>query len=224
MKRRNRPLALVGLFFTLVFFTGCFQYSQKITLRSDGSGSLSISYSVPKGKLLELNDPRFPTQPFEIREVIRKNYTSEVVHLDTLFVDSRSDLVRVYARFSFRHLQDLNRLPRFRNEEYKFSLHEKDAVFNQIIHLSQRDWIEASTLYETGIKLAFRSELSRKIKLRFAVEMPFPIDSTNALYQTGKRTAVWRFRLSDLLARGTTHLAAVCAQSGRGNVPKYHRK
>jgi hypothetical protein len=102
-------------------------------------------------------------------------------------------------------LSDLNQLPRFRNEEYDFSGGKGNAVFDQIIHLSKKDWLEASTLYETGIKLAFRSELSRRVKLRFAVKMPFPIDSTNALYVMGKRTAVWRFRLSELLERGTTH-------------------
>ncbi len=215
MKRHLHRVHLAGLLLAVIFLTGCFQYSQEISLNPDGTGKLKISYSVPKGKLLELNDPRFPTQAFEIRQIIRKNYTSDRVTLDTLWVDRRSDFVRVYAQFSFQSLNDLNQLPRFRNEEYAFSRRNRDASFEQTIHFSQKDWIEASTLYETGIKLAFRPELSRRVKLRFAVKMPFPIDSTNASYLLGKRTAVWRLRLSDLLARETVHLRAVCRKSGK---------
>ncbi len=220
MKRHWHHVRLAGVFLAVIFLTGCFQYSQEITLNSDGSGKLKISYSVPKGKLLELNDPRFPTQPYDIRQIMRKNYTSDEVHLDTLWEDRRSDFVRVYAQFSFHALGDLNQLPRFKNEDYDFSVKGNSATFEQTIHFSRKDWIEASTLYETGIKLAFQPELSRQVKLRFAVQMPFPIDSSNASYLLGQRTAVWRFRLSDLLANETVHLRAVCRNRNEGSFRK----
>jgi len=208
LKQPIRRLGLIFIVLSLGLFTGCFDYSQRIVLHSDGSGTLEVRYRAPINKLLEVGDPRFPTQPYEIRRIIQKNYTSDAVHLDSLRIDKRSHSIRVFVKLSFRNLSDLNALRQFKNQEYRLVNGKNRFGYEQIIHITSKDWIQGSTLFDSGIRLAFKRDMTRKIKVRFEVQVPSPIDSTNASYQIGPHRAVWHFRLSELLTMGTTHLRA----------------
>ncbi|GBD95056.1 hypothetical protein BMS3Abin05_02676 [bacterium BMS3Abin05] len=215
MKRSFHRFGLIFLTLLTFVLTGCFEYSQKIVLNSDGSGELEIRYRVPVSRLLEVSDPKFPTQRYEIQHMIRKNYTSQGVRLNDLQIDKRSHSVRVYANFSFKHISILNTLPQFRNEEFGFSKDKNEIRFNQAIHLSEKDWLQSSTLFETGIKFAFKKDITRKVKIRFEVQTPYPIESTNASYEIGDRRAVWHFRLSEILKNGTTQMEIVMKKKGK---------
>ncbi|NOY78603.1 MAG: hypothetical protein GXO76_12110 [Calditrichaeota bacterium] len=208
MKQPIRRLGLIVLALSLGLLTGCFDYSQRIVLYPDGSGTLDVQYRAPINKLLEVGDPRFPTQPYEIQRIIQKNYTSRTVHLDSLRIDRRSHSIRVFARFSFQNISDLNALRQFKNQEYRLINNGNQLTYEQIVHMTSKDWIQGSTLFDSGIRLAFKRDMTQKIKVRFEVQMPSPIDSTNASYQIAPRRAVWHFRLSELLKKGTTHLKA----------------
>ncbi len=215
MKQPIRRFGLILMVLSLELATGCFEYSQKIILHSDGSGTMEIQYRAPTNKVLEVGDPRFPTQPYEIRRIIQKNYTSDTVHLDSLRIDKRSHSIKVFAILSFRNLSDLDALRQFKNQEYLLLHKNNRFAYDQIIHMSSQDWIQAGTLFDSGIRLAFKKDMTRKIKLRFELQMPLAIDSTNALYQIGNHRAVWHFRLSELLKNSTTHLIATAKQRGK---------
>ncbi len=219
MKQPTRPLGLILLMLSLGFLTGCFDYSQKIVLHSDGSGTLEIQYRAPTNKLLEVGDPRFPTQPYEIKRIIQKNYTSDAVHLDSLRIDRRSHSIRVFTRLSFKNVSNLNALRQFKNQEYRLDNEGHGFAYEQIIHMTSEDWIQGSTLFDSGIRLAFKKDLTRRIHLRFEVQLPSTIDSTNASYRIGPSRAVWHFRLSKLLAAGTTHLEAATERQRRHQKP-----
>ncbi len=215
MKPPIRRLGLILIVLSLGTLTGCFDYSQKIILHSDGSGTLEIHYRAPINKLLEVGDPRFPTQPFDIRRIIQRNYTSDAVHLDSLRIDKRSHSIRVFASLSFSNLSDLNSLRQFKNQEYRLVDKNKHFVYEQTIHVSPEDWIQGSTLFDSVIRLVFKKDMTRKIKVRFEVQMPSQIDSTNASYQIGAYRVVWNFRLSELLTAGTTYLQTTTGKQGK---------
>lgn len=219
MKQPIRRLGLILIVLSLGVLTGCFDYSQKIVLHSDGSGTLEIRYRASTNKLIEVGDPRFPTQPYEIRRIIQKNYSSDSVHLDSLRIDKRSHSIRVFASLSFQRLSDLNALRQFKNQEYRLLNKNKHFVYEQTIHISWEDWIQGSTLFDSGIRLAFKRDMTRKIKTRFEVQMPSQIDSTNASYQIGAYRAVWHFRLSELLTACTTHLITETRKQAKHSKP-----
>jgi LPXTG-motif cell wall-anchored protein len=176
MKRFVRWAAVLAL-----LLPGCLNYEQHTVISEDGSGTLSIHYSIAENVLSWMSDGNLSFTEDKVRE----QYSGEGVNIESLSISTEaSDSSRhVHAELEFDDIEKLSKLRGFKGMEFRW-LREGDQF--RLTH-------------KLGATNSSGDASLDAFMVRYSYEFPGDIIESNADSTYG-RTAYWMFRLSELNA------------------------
>jgi hypothetical protein len=160
---------------------GCLNYEQHTVLSEDGSGTLTIHYSIAENVLSWMSDGNLSFT----EEQVREQYSGEGVSIETIRISTEAaDSSRhVHAELQFDDIEKLSKLRGFKSMEFH--------------------WLREGDQFRFRHKLGAASSSGDAsldaFTVRYSYEFPGDILESNA-DSTAGRTAYWRFRLSELNA------------------------
>ncbi len=201
MPRALHVLTLLGL---SALLGGCVEYQQRIVLEPDGSGTVEVRLDAPKDVDWQMeNGLRVPKgREDEICAEIREKYSTPHVRVESCEVRLRDDRRRTRFTLSFDDLEDLSELDLLVGK-CRFELRRDDGLeVHRVIDLDgSADWDSVGTGFGKWVKERLDEDVFSKIRFRFEIVFPKRVKETNADWVRGKRTAVWRYTLADLVGR-----------------------
>lgn len=165
----------------VLFLPGCLNYEQHTVLSEDGSGKLTIHYSIAENVMSWLEDGNLAFTEDKVRE----QYSGEGVEIQALNVTTEAaDSSRhVRVELEFDDIEKLSALRGFKDMQFRW-LREGDQF--RLTHTLGA----ASSSGDASLD-AF--------SVRYSYEFPGDILESNA-DSTDGRTAFWKFQLSELNA------------------------
>ncbi|MDZ7374388.1 MAG: hypothetical protein ONB23_10515 [candidate division KSB1 bacterium] len=200
---------LSPIFLMSLALAGCVQYEEHVSLLPDGSGTIRVVLSGPASLSLGDDHPFAPETPEELAAELTKRYIREGVRLIEHDVREHDGVKTLDFTLEFRQLTDLNRAnPYF--GKWRFTTERRGAALHveRDLDWDSSAWNETESGFERWVKEELADRLLNKIRLRFEFTFPERVTETNAEWVRMGKTAVWSYRLSDLLGCGTTRLMA----------------
>ncbi|MGK9476605.1 hypothetical protein [Melioribacter sp. OK-6-Me] len=170
------------LFLLSTAFTGCLNYTQVTTIKTDGSGKMFIHYWM---KWTSQRDSIIVEQlGLFNQDSIRKEFTSEFNKLTSVatYRDFNDSTIHAQIEFEFTNLDSLNLTPIFRDSKLSIKdIDDKTKVFSQFIK---------------PIATGFGFE-SSNFSLTFIYYLPGEILSHNATEIT-RNKLTWKYSLNEI--------------------------
>ncbi len=164
------------VFTSLILLTGCIEYEQWTTIKSDSSGDMYIHYSMPLAA--DYDSSKISSfiyfNPDSLTRLISTDYT-EVIKIQVYLMPDSS--IHTSLGFKYNHLDSLNNLPLLKNAQ--ISLKEgpdKTLIFSQ--------YINSLPLFP-GLDV-------ENFKYKYTFHFPGKIIRHNASSQN-KNTLIWDF-------------------------------
>lgn len=182
-----KKLTLIVLYFLILSFSGCLNYTQDMIIYPDGSGQMKINYwmdfqsreNIPVIESIGIFNP----------DSIKKEFTSsftEVKYVETIS-DTTDSTLHAIIQLNFSHVDSLSKLKVF--SQYEFSL--KDGASGQKIY----------TQFIPPITTGFGIDGS-KYTVTYNIDFRGDIVTHNATNQKGKILS-WSYTLPEI-GRGKT--------------------
>ena len=200
----TRIIHLSLLLCSALVLNGCFDYQERIVLNKDASGTMDVDYWTMNDVNLENDGYSFPSKEDDIRREVENKYTSDRVKLLDFKVTDEKDSRHVQFKVAFDHVLDLNDVEQFQKNRIKFTEIAGKITFERSVFLNDGDSDsedEPDNWFGKLVLGVVKQGLSN-IRFRFEVDTPYAIDATNADSKPGKNSAVWKYRLSDVMGQG----------------------
>ncbi|HDL19389.1 MAG TPA: hypothetical protein ENH29_10065 [Bacteroidetes bacterium] len=192
-----RSLFHVFLLLGLLLLMGCFEYDEKIVMNVDGSGNLYIHYQAEQD--MKFETLYFPTDVYDIEYNIKNNYVVDGVTNTASEVLQKEDQTHVYMDYHFKSLAALGSSPRFKNEQFSYSVKNHLVTLQRFLYLDESKIDRTKLFFKTGIKSFFNKEILQEIHFRFQWVVPGEIVDTNATILMDKNHAIWIMTLAEIL-------------------------
>ncbi len=184
-------------------FCGCFEYEEELSLQANGTGTLRVFYRTHEDTEVNGDGYTLPKERDDIKREIEEKYTSDKVTLREFRVEESGGWQEVDFTVSFDKAVDLNSIRHFTNN--KIEITEKSRGRYRFFRTMEIDsnWDEdeeASFLEKMAVAFLENAVLD-KVKFRFTVNSQGEIEGHNADWLRDKKTAVWRFTLTDLVKK-----------------------
>lgn len=178
----KRKIFLFVLFSLLIFISGCLNYTQVTTIRTDGSGSMFIHYWM---KWSSQRDSSIVEQlGIFNKDSARKEFASEFSSIKNVEVykDFKDSTIHAKVDFTFNSLDSLNSTPAFRNSQLSIKDGPKNTkIFSQFV-----------PPIATGFGLD-----SKNFSIHFTYYLPGEILSHNAK-ETYRNRLTWQYSLDEI--------------------------
>ncbi len=177
-----------------LLLTGCLNYEQRTVLSEDGSGSLSIHYSVGENVMSWMENGNLAFTEDKVRE----QYTGDGIDIESVRITTEAEDSSRHVRveLSFDEFDRLSRLRGFKNMEFHWK--------------SEGDAFRFS--HTLGVTGSSDDASLDAFKVKYSYEFPGDILESNADSTYG-RTAFWIFDLSEMNASHSL-TARIKADSG----------
>ncbi|NOZ56002.1 MAG: hypothetical protein GXO73_04325 [Calditrichaeota bacterium] len=201
----SRLLRVFGVLGLAALLAGCVDYRQRIVLQPDGSGTVEVRLDAPKDVNWEMNSGlRLPKgDEEEICAEIEKRYSRPHVRVESCEVRVVDNRRKTRFTLSFDNLEDLSGLD-LMTGKCTFQLRRNGGLeVRRVIDLDDSsDWESDDTGFAKWVKERLDEDVFSKIHFRFEIVFPERVEETNADWVRGKKVAVWRYTLADLVGRG----------------------
>ncbi len=201
----NKKMVLF-LCFLLLAMTSCFEYNERLIINEDGSGKLEVEYWGYSDSDMDFNDKEYwlSEDDDDIRRNVKKNFTARNVKLDKFRVRDRGEKRYVNFTVKFKNVKDLNRTRYFRkNGEIDFDIDNGEIVVEREFLMDEdHDFSRSDNWFEAFVKETVKENVLDEILFEFEIELPYKIKNSNSKRKRGKKTAFWRYSLSDFQERG----------------------
>jgi len=126
---RISPHVIISIFLILMFISGCLNYSQITTIKTDGSGEMFIHYWLDWQA--ENDSILFNTLDIFNRNIIKSKYSAPFTNIEYVetYIDYSDSTIQGKVKFTFTNIDSLNKLEPF--EGFNFSI--RDTLNNQKI-------------------------------------------------------------------------------------------
>jgi hypothetical protein len=204
MNRKNlsspnvRQLFLPGMLIILaVFFTGCFEYEERIVINRDGSGEMEVHYSGDADSDMNLDSFSLSKDDWEMREKIEDKFTAPGVRVKSYHSKIKGNDRHVYFTVAF---DDFTRLARVRwwNDQHIEAGEKAGRHYWNRMLPGDNDPDDENSRFERWLKGKIADELEAHLKFRFVVETDGEIIEANSANRSPHRV-VWHFNGADLL-------------------------
>lgn len=176
---------------------GCIDYEEKITLRKDGSGYMTIHYFTDESTIEEekMEEEELPFS-FDQYSFDQKEIEDELADENI-----RVEKVESYTEEGKRHLiaklffKNINKIPHkwiFENRELQFTKESGFLTFRSVLLLGGEETGEGE--FDEFVKAILAD-----YKFKFTVEMPSKIVEASAGSRVEDNTVMWEFPLSSLM-------------------------
>lgn len=131
-----KKLLLLSTFTLALFLSGCINYEQIATVKSNGSGKMYIHYW--SGFLSEQDSALFSRFSLFNEDTLQNRFSSAYTNLDNIEVYKNYSDSTVHAKveFDFTHIDSLNNMTAFRGSEFSFKEGPDDTrLFSQTVIL-----------------------------------------------------------------------------------------
>jgi len=143
----------IGLFALLVTLTGCLEYTEELTLKPDGSGTLSLDFTIDLSYLEDVSkalgeapseeDFAGPTE-----EEIREGLEVEGITIKSLDLETKGRKTRVKIVLDFANLDALNEIEGFGDDRRILFYDEGNGLVRVVYSFDTTDAIPADELDE----------------------------------------------------------------------------
>jgi hypothetical protein len=193
----NKKLFLVLSLALLIF--GCINYEETVDLKKDGSGKMTMHYSIPQQlyAMMQMGQntdgEKKEEMPFKFKESeIRADLTAPGVTVDKIESKTEGDQQHFYVNLSFKKITDLNQTKSFEKMKFEWKEEDKKITFQQTIEGEKKD----SQANPMGDQMA--SAMLGNAKFVFKITLPskaLPAPDTNGKIQEDGKTVVWEYPL-----------------------------
>lgn len=174
---------------------GCLNYEQHTVLSEDGSGTISIHYSIAENVMSWMESGNLAFTEDKVRE----QYKGDGVDIESVSITTEAEDSTRHVRvdLSFNDFAELSKLQSFRNMEFKW-LREGD-----VFRFSQK----------LGANGSSQDASLDAFKVKYSYEFPGDILQSNA-DSTDGRKAFWVFNLSEM---NKDHVITARISAGSGS-------
>ncbi|MCA8923862.1 MAG: hypothetical protein KDD82_18775 [Planctomycetes bacterium] len=143
----------IGLFALLVSLTGCLEYGEELVLKADGSGSLTLDFTIDLSYLEEVSKA-LGEQPNEedfagpTEEEIREGLKVEGITIKEIKLETKGRKTRVKIALDFANLEALNEIEGFGDDRRILFYDEGEGMVRVVYSFDTTDAIPADELDE----------------------------------------------------------------------------
>jgi hypothetical protein len=204
---KKYKIALVSILCLFIF--GCINYEETVELNSDGSGKITMHYSIPQQLFAMMqmgqdSGEKKEEMPFKFKESeIRSDLTAPGVTVDKVEQKAEGDQQHFFVTLSFKKITDLNQTKSFAKMPFTWKEEEGNILFQQVL-IGEKKEGEANPM---GDQMA--SAMMGNAKFTFKVTLPakaLPAPDTNGTIQQDGKTVVWEYPILEA-SKGQTMTA-----------------
>lgn len=209
-KGRFLSFLTLGLFLTALFFAGCINYEQDVTLNANGSGKMLIHYNLAQQLvgMMAMGDPGAGDQkqemPFKVKEAdIRKDFSVKGVKVEKFEQKTEGDQTHFYITVSFENIKDLNQSETFKNMPFDWVKSGNVTTYTQTLK-GNKEKKEESADDQMGKQMA--QAMFGNSAFKFKVTLPakaLPSPDTNGTIAEDGKTVNWNVPLVDAMDKKT---------------------
>jgi phosphatidylinositol mannoside-binding LppM-like protein len=192
-----------------LFIFGCINYDETVELNKDGSGKITMHYSIPQQLFAMMqmgqdSGEKKEEMPFKFKESeIRSDLTAPGVTVDKVEEKTEGDQHHFYVTLSFKKITDLNQTKSFTKMPFTWKEEGKNILFQQVL-IGEKKQDESNPM---GDQMA--SAMMGNAKFTFKVTLPakpLPAPDTNGTVQADGKTVVWEYPILEA-SKGQTMTA-----------------
>jgi hypothetical protein len=181
-----------------LFIAGCINYEENVELKSDGSGKMTMHYSIAQQlfammQMGQNTGEKKDEMPFKFKESeIRADLTAPGVTVEKVESKAEGDQQHFYVSLSFQKITDLNQTKSFQKMKFEWKEEGKNIVFQQTIQGDKK----SSESNPMGDQMA--SAMLGNAKFVFRIKLPskaLPAPDTNGTIQDDAKTVLWEYPL-----------------------------
>lgn len=191
---------------SLLFFAGCINYEEDLTLKSDGSGEMLMHYSISEqlssmiamsgGQQQEGKDE----MPFKFKEnEIRDALQADGVQVKKVEMKAEGGLQHVYVTINFKKITDLNQTKTFKEMPFEWVEEGKVIAFTHTLRNKNPQGNGSGESTQMGDQMA--QTMLGNAAFNFKVKLPgkaVPAPDTNGTILEDGKTVTWRFPLVEM--------------------------
>ncbi len=177
---KHRTFTFFLCIFLSFLLSGCINYEQFTTLRTDGSGTMEIHYWINQDIASSMTQGDFAFD----KESVNKQYEALGVEVKDVRIESNAadSTKHVRVKLKFSDITQLSKASGFKSSGFEWNHAGSKITFKQNFH------VNSGSSESMGLD---------KFTFTYTYNFPGDIVSTNATTYSG-RTAVWKFKLSEL--------------------------
>lgn len=190
----------------VLFIIGCIEYEEKITVKADGSGTMTVHYMIRESMLQLAQDDGMPLT-FDKNE-IEQELKSDKVTVENVESYTEDEKRHIVTTLRFKDINDLPNKWVFRDREMSFTSEGDFYIFRSVFSMGKEKGenkaagAEQSPQEELGaFGEQFTEALFGEYTFTFSVEMPGEIIEADPDATIEQNVVIWEFslaRLSDM--------------------------
>lgn len=187
--------------------TGCINYEEIIDLKSDGSGTLSMHYSLSQqlsammamGGQAGGEGDKPPEFPFKLKESeVKADLQAKGVKVEKFETKTENDQQHFYVNISFDKITDLNQTKTFKEMPFEWTKKGRVVVFKQTLK-GRKEAKTSAPEDQMGKQMA--QAMLGNATFKFEVKLPskaLPSPDTNGTIGEDGLTVKWQFPLLEV--------------------------
>ncbi len=181
MKEQQLALKFIGLFLVMVLCSGCFEVVEEITLKSDNSGRISLTFNASRSKE-------------KIKQLMLLDKVDGIVipDIDQIKAEVRRQKTKLEAQ---PNISNVSISEDYTNFIFSVSCDFRDAqsMENAIINLLQNSKHQSAFNLQTGHFTYKNKTLTRKLQMPKNQQVHQPSDEQKNFLKDATYTAIYRF-------------------------------
>jgi hypothetical protein len=208
-----RKYKIIFVLFVSLFIFGCINYEETVQLNQDGSGKLTMHYSIPQQLFAMMqmgqdSGEKKEEMPFKFKESeIKSDLTAPGVTVEKVEQKAEGDQQHFFVTLSFKKITDLNQTKSFAKMPFTWKEDGGNILFQQVL-IGEKKEDESNPM---GDQMA--SAMMGNAKFTFRVTLPskaLPAPDTNGTIQQDGKTVVWEYPILEA-SKGQTMTAKFAA-------------
>jgi hypothetical protein len=191
-------LSLIAI---VLFTIGCIEYEEKISIKADGSGTMTVHYMISESMLNFAQDDGMPLT-FDKNE-IEEELKSDKVKVESIEAYTEEEKRHIVTTLTFRDINDLPEKWVFQDREMSFSSEGDFYTFRSVFSIGkgkqQAPAAEKSQEEELGaFGEQFAEALFGDYTFTFSIQMPGEIIEASPDATIEGNEVTWKFSLAKL--------------------------
>lgn len=182
-----KKLVLVSL---CLLIASCIEYEENIKLNADGSGTMSIAYSMDESLVNMMGASDTSDNPFKFdKEEVKKELQSDNVTVDSVTDFTKDGKKGIHVHLSFK---DINKIPQqgmFKDR--KFQLSEENGILVYHTTLVGKNGKDTTASEENSSNDEMANAMFGNYKFKFSVEMPGDVKEVSKDGKIKGKIAKW---------------------------------